>query len=153
MFHEVSATILRESTAMEPSSRDCLRRAVRRAVHHACWRRLEGDHAKIHADAGPDIAAARTEFAEATVTDDDVRQWIADDEADFDRAILISDLVARRVARTAEPAPALERVAKPAAAARQATPEIALPRPVRTAPSITALLDDMFAQRSAPATP
>jgi hypothetical protein len=131
---------------MEPNSRECLRRAVRRAVHQACWRRLDGDHALIHADPSAEIAAARAAHHAIDVTDEDVRIWIAEDEAEFDRAILISDLVARRVLRTAAPAGMVApapRVEPTPSAAR----DVDVRTPVRTAPSITALLDDMLAQQ------
>jgi hypothetical protein len=140
---------------MEPTSRDQLRRAVRRAVHHACWQRLEGDHEHIHADPTAEIAEARAACPVPEVTDDEVRRWITEDETEFDRAILISDLVARRVQRTAAPpapTPAPVRV-EPVTITAAAAREIVVRAPVRTAPSITALLDDMLAQQRATTSP
>lgn len=138
-----------DTTVMEPNSRDTLRRAVRRAVHQACWRRLEGDHGRGEAESFREIDHLRAEHPEAHVSDDDIRAWIAEDEGDFDRAILISDLVARRVQRTAEPeaAPAPTPVAAREEVPVRAAREAVVRAPVRTAPSITALLDDMFAQQ------
>lgn len=146
---------------MESNSRDCLRRDVRRAVHQACWRRLEGDQSADSQDGFKAVAEIRAAYAGADVSDEEIRRWVAEDEADFDRAILISDLVARRVMRAA-PAPAAATAATPVAAnapARANAPAAAgarpadAPRPVRTAPSISTLLDDMFAQRNAAPSP
>ena len=136
---------------MEPTSREHLRRAVRRAVHHACWQRLEGDHEHINANPHEEIAQARAASSAADVTDEDVRAWIMEDEAEFDRAILISDLVARRVQRTAEapPPPSASAPVRAETTAKAPAPEIVVRAPVRSAPSISALLDDMLAQRRA----
>jgi hypothetical protein len=130
---------------METNSREVLRRAVRRAVHRACWRRLEGDTESTHTERTVDLAQVRAENAGA-VAEVEMQSWIAEDEAEFDRAMLISDLVARRVQRSAAPAPIPALV--PAGIVEPEREIIARPSG-RASPSITDLLDDMFSQQQA----
>jgi hypothetical protein len=126
---------------METNSREVLRRAVRRAVHRACWRRLEGEAESTPAELAVEITQVRVEHAVA-VAEVEVQSWITEDEGEFDRAMLISDLVARRVQRCAAPAAA----AAPAAIVEPEREIVARP-PVRSSPSIADLLDDMFSQQ------
>ena len=127
---------------METNSREVLRRAVRRAVHRACWRRLEGEAESTPAELAVEITQVRVEHAVA-VAEVEVQSWITEDEGEFDRAMLISDLVARRVQRCAAPAAA---AAAPAAIVEPEREIVARP-PVRSSPSIADLLDDMFSQQ------
>lgn len=127
---------------MEPVSRELLRRAVRRTVHQHCLLRLEGDFAATHTNLTSEIDSVRAAHPRAALPDAELESWIAEDETEFDRAMLISDLVARRVQRTA--APVVERAAAPVVVALPREPVER--RPARTAPSISTLLDDMFAQ-------
>jgi hypothetical protein len=131
---------------MEPNARDILRRGVRAAVYRACWRRLEGDESGAQALLSCELPAALSNSGDAGTVDDElVRSWLDEDTADFDRAVLISDLVARRsgggVAASPGAAPAL--AAAPARAA-SAAPEPPARRP--RSPAIADLLDGMFEQ-------
>ena len=117
-----SARITRGS--METTARDRVRRGVRAAVYRACWRRLEGDETGAQAVLACEVPAALSHGGE--VDDELVRGWLDEDAADFDRAVLISELVARR-AGAAGAVPAAPR------AARVPEPDIApaSPRPSR----------------------
>jgi hypothetical protein len=137
---------------MELTARDRLRRDVRRVVHQTCLRHFERDAAGT-----PDLRDYALDAMEAArdaaaVSQADMQQWIAEDEADFERALLLSDLVARRISATTITAAPSATATTAVAPVQTASPaeEAAASRPVRSAPSITALLDDMFAQRAAP---
>ncbi len=129
---------------MEANARDLLRRGVRAAVYRACWRRLEGDEAGAQDLLSCELPAVRSSASAAAAADDElVRSWLDEDTADFDRAVLISDLVARRAASTGMPAASAAPVVpvnKPASTTSE--------RPVRgtSSPAIADLLDGMLAQ-------
>lgn len=133
---------------MHPLSRDQIRRGVRAAVYRACWRRLDGDEAGAQAVLACEVPAALAPEGEAPGVDDAIVQgWLQEDMADFDRAVLISELVARRT-----PAPAAAQTPAHARAPARAMPAPAdrdedLPRPVPgSVPAIADLLDGMLAQ-------
>jgi len=125
---------------METTARDRMRRGVRAAVYRACWRRLEGDEPGAQALLSCEVPAALAQSEGGAVDDELVRAWLDEDAADFDRAVLISDLVARRTTFVSPlasmpqpvraPEPVRERHARPAAGA----------------PAIADLLDGMLAQ-------
>ncbi|MGH8020785.1 MAG: hypothetical protein ACREIA_21360 [Opitutaceae bacterium] len=105
-------------------------------------------------ESGPDFDAALAELfagGEAERPGEDVLQrWLDEDQADFDRAVLISQLVSQSEPRVvippvAAPAAVAERVRQPA----RAEPSPAPSRPARGSgsPSVTDLLDGMFAQQ------
>jgi hypothetical protein len=128
---------------MDVSARDRLRRDIRRAVHQACLHRFERDRVVAPLETELDLESLCAAHAEAAVAEEEIRHWVAEDEEEFEHALLISDLVARRVGRTnpqTGPTPAL--------AAEEPGPKTAAAnaRPARQAPSIATLLDDMFAQ-------
>lgn len=131
----------RASFSMESTARDRLRRDVRRVVHRTCLRHFEHDQSSVPTRTEYDLEASRAACTDATITDDEVSRWIEEEEAEFQRALLISELVARRVGSRSTTAPTK-------AAAVLETPAAAATRPARSEPSITALLDDMFAQRA-----
>lgn len=136
---------------MEITARDRLRRDVRRVVHQTCLRHFERDPAGTPARGDYPLDAVEAARVEAAVSTEDLQQWIAEDEAEFERALLLSDLVARRIngtTITAAPAATATAAVTPVRAA-PAPDDTTAARPARTAPSITALLDDMFAQRAA----
>jgi len=125
---------------MESTDRDRLRRETRRVVHQTYLRHFERDPMGTPARKDYDLSRIRAECSASLITDEELNHWIDEDEHEFQRALLISDLVARRVGTRTEPAPAKAPVTvEPLPAAP--------PRPARTEPSIADLLDDMFAQR------
>lgn len=139
------ATATPDPTVMETNPREVLRRAVRRAVHRACWRSLEGDSAPTQSDLATEITRARAEHGDAgPISEVEVQSWITEDETEFDRAMLISDLVARRVHRTVAPVAVEEEIPVVPVSPE---PVIAARPPTRTSPSIADLLDDMFSQQ------
>lgn len=131
----------RASLSMESTARDRLRRDVRRVVHHTCLRHFEHDQSSVPTRAEYDLEAPRAACTDTTITDDEVSRWIEEEEAEFQRAVLISELVARRVGSRST-------TASTKAAAVLEAPAAPAARPARSEPSITALLDDMFAQRA-----
>ncbi len=131
---------------MPLSSADTLRRKVRLAVHGVCMRQHQRD------TTGPDLEGALAElFAREGAerpAEDVLQRWLDEDQADFDRAVLISQLVSqseRRVVIQPIAAPVAERAREPA----RAEPAPAPQRPSRGSgsPSVTDLLDGMFAQQ------
>ncbi len=129
---------------MSPHTHDRIRSGVRAAVYHACWRRLDGDDEAADAILAAEVPAALAESAEPMSIDDaSVRAWLTEDRADFERAVLISDLVTRRAGRFA--APAADAMPAPGPRLLQEEPE----RPRRAAdnpPAIADLLEGMLIQ-------
>ena len=126
---------------MSLHTHDRLRRAVRAAVYHACWRRLDGDDAAAEAVLAAEVPAALAASAEPMSMDDEiVRAWLDEDMADFDRAVLISDLVTRRTAPAA--ASALH-TKTPRPHHREPDPAR---RPAGSPPAIADLLEGMLVQ-------
>jgi hypothetical protein len=129
---------------MEITARDRVRRGVRAAVYRSCWRRLDGDEPGARAVLACEVPAALAHGGEGGAVDDElVRAWLDEDAADFDRAVLISDLVARRAGAVRGPAAtSFAGTSGPASA----TPSTKPARPASGAPAIADLLDGMLAQ-------
>lgn len=135
---------------MEPNARELVRRGVRAAVYRSCWRRLEGDEPGAQALLSCELPVVLADSKQPVAIDDElVRTWLVEDMADFDRAVLVSDLVARRTAGPQAQAP------DKAAAMMSRSPVItevqagvAADAPVRKSgsPAIADLLDGMLAQ-------
>lgn len=124
---------------MEITARDRMRRGVRAAVYRACWRRLEGDEPGAQALLACEVPAALAHEGASGADEALVRTWLEEDTADFDRAVLISDLIARRSPVVAAPS-----AAQPV---RSAAPAVELAaRPPERPPAIADLLDGMLAQ-------
>lgn len=130
--------------SMEITARDHVRRGVRAAVYRSCWRRLEGDESGAQSMLSCEVPAALAFGNDAGALDDElVRAWLDEDTADFDRAVLISDLVARRAGAVAMP------VAVPQARTSEPAPVPLSTRPSRAnagPPAIADLLEGMLAQ-------
>jgi len=93
-----------------------------------------------------DSGLARLLSAEpaADIEEPVVREWIEAEEAEFDRAILISDLIVSRIGR----APQEQAAAKSVSAA---PPAPSRSRPAASgAPVIADMLDDMLSQQKRP---
>lgn len=132
---------------MDHQTRDRLRRGVRAAVYHACWRRLDGDEAGAQAILDCEVPAALAQAGEGAMDEAEVRIWVDEDTADFDRAVLISDLVARR-GRIATSQPAMTSAAasvyaRPAPRVVEDTPPARISGEV---PAIADLLEGMLTQ-------
>lgn len=132
---------------MESPALASLRREVRQLVHRTCRQRWEGDAAAAQEALDSEIARLLARQAGDGVDEATVRGWVAADEADFDRAVLISDLVASRIGAagaTTKPSVAGATVAPPATPA--AAPARSRP-PAGTVPGIADMLDDMLTQQ------
>lgn len=135
---------------MESTSLEKLRRSVRLAVHRACRRRQEEGDAGWRAGCAEILSLAGAAGASQEAR---LPQWIADDEADFDRAVLISDLVAARLARQAPsaafiyspPAGAAPSTEAPAPGSGTAASSSGGTRAAGSSPAIADLLDQMLA--------
>lgn len=130
--------------------RDRVRRGVRAAVYRACWRRLEGDEPGAEALLACELPAALSQAVESDAPDDAlVRAWVDEDAADFDRAVLIRDLVARQATPAVAPAAAAQPGRIPFAPRRSAPepmPEPVHPGATAGSPAIADLLEGMLAQ-------
>jgi hypothetical protein len=116
-----------------------LRRSVRTAVHRARRRRDDVDGLD-----GVDVAEILS-LADGVASDEMVRQWVMDDESDFERAVLISEMVAARLRH----APGLREVSpEPPASSRPSQPEL-VRAAARSGPrDIADLLDEMLVQQA-----
>jgi hypothetical protein len=136
---------------MHPPARDCLRTTIRRIVHRACWRRHDGDEAGAVATRDAELDAFLNTLDGPTLPSTTLQNWIEQDEAEFEHAILISDLVARRMSRAAgdlgPPIPDSLRLV-PSPRMEDPVP----PRPRREhVPAVADLLDEMLSQQARPA--
>ena len=127
---------------MENIAREKLRKEVRAVVHRACWRRLEGDSTAADDQLSGDLASVLA-IAEAAQPDEiELQRWRCEDEADFERGVLISELVARRMERMPRVAAAAGSNTVPSRDAEESTAPS-----VRAGPaSIADMLDGMLAQ-------
>jgi len=122
---------------MESQSRESRRRELRASVFRICLKR---DPAETALNGLPE-----TRIEEALVSaglsadDEEARRWYEEDLADFSRAVLVSDLVARRMG---EPS----RRERPSRRARSAAPVGARAVGRKGTPSVADLLDGMLAQ-------
>jgi len=134
-----------QTSSMESRALVSLRREVRHLVHRTCRQRLEGDEmgAKEALDSG--LTKLLSAEPAADIEEPVVREWIEAEEAEFDRAILISDLIVSRIGQNA---PQKQTSSKSASAASTAPSS---PRPAATgAPVIADMLDDMLSQQKRP---
>jgi len=130
---------------MESRALVSLRREVRHLVHRTCRQRLEGDEtgAKKALDSG--VARLLSAEPAADIEEPDVREWIEAEEAEFDRAILISDLIVSRIGQDTRQ----EQASSKSVPAASPTPSRS--RPAATgAPVIADMLDDMLSQQKRP---
>lgn len=124
---------------MELTAREKLRRDVRAVVHRACWRRFEGDETAAQSILAGELPPILTDAASDESATDTLRRWLDEDEADFAQALVISDLVARRMNRPAAAfTPASQTAPLPATRSRLGG---------GASPSVADLLDDMFSQQ------
>lgn len=128
---------------METTARDRMRRGVRAAVYRACWRRLEGDEPGAQALLACEVPAVLSHEGPSGVDDELVRAWLDEDTADFDRAVLISELITRRGAGVV---PSPPRVAAVRTQASASPDERASRTASAASPAIADLLDGMLAQ-------
>lgn len=123
---------------MEPTVREKLRQALRTAVHRACWHRREGDAAGAEVMLASETDAVLAAAGVVETGADEIVRWREEDAADFDHAMLIGELVSRRLApQVAAPAPA-EILPRPLARPPRARAGVA--------PEIADMLDEMLAQ-------
>jgi hypothetical protein len=136
-----------QTTSMESRALLSLRREVRHLVYRTCRQRLEGD--ETGAQQALDSGLANLLAAETVVVAKEpaVREWVEAEEAEFDRALLISDLVASRLGRDAR----RENARAKASRAAPPPPASAQPRPASAGvPGIADMLDDMLSQQRRP---
>jgi hypothetical protein len=130
---------------MESRALVSLRREVRHLVHRTCRQRLDGDETGAQKALDSGLANLLSAEPTANVEEPAVREWVAAEEAEFDRALLISDLVVSRMGRA-------ERQEKTTVKASQVIhPAPAHSRPAATgSPIIADMLDDMLSQQKRP---
>ena len=136
--------------SMQLSPREKLRHDVRAVVHRACWRRVEGDAPGAHAQLDTELAQLIEAAGETAPESSVVREWVGNDREDFERGLLIGDIVARRLRQAAPvaagPAPAAFAAPASAPAAAPSTSEVPGRLRRTEAPGIADLLDDMLDQ-------
>ncbi len=122
---------------MESRSRDVQRREVRASVFRIC---LRGEDAAKIAARGLTEAQVTEVLVSAGMSPDneEARGWYEEDLADFSRAVLVSELVSRRVGEPARKAAPTRR------SQRRSAPESRSAG--KGAPSVADLLDGMLAQ-------
>jgi len=149
MWRIVSNERLVKQEGMPSFVPDNLRRQVRSVVHRVCMQRHRGE-----VDA-PDLEAELSDlFAHEGLerpADDELSRWLDEDHADFDRAVLVSELISESERRPASevisvpvPVPVTQRTPEPA---RPAVEQPTRPARLNGAPSVADLLDGMFAQQ------
>jgi hypothetical protein len=122
---------------MDSRSREIQRREVRASVFRICLRAQ--DMASVAAKGLTDSQVAEALVSAGLSPDqEEGRAWIEEDLADFGRAVLVSELVSRRVGESAAKKPSARR------SRSRGTPESGRTR--STTPSVADLLDGMLAQ-------